>query len=645
MTQQVQDYGADSIQVLEGMEAVRKRPGMYIGSTDQRGLHHLIYEIVDNSVDEFMAGHCSRIDIAIAEDGSVSVTDDGRGIPVDVHEATGKTGVETVMTVLHAGGKFDSKAYGVSGGLHGVGASVVNALSAWTIAEIRKGKRVYHQKYARGVARTDLKYRRASAGDERASGTTISFLADRKIFKDARFDFDTLAARFREMAYLNRGLFISFRSDYHSDRWPNNQVSYYFDGGIASFVASLNAGKAVIHERPIHVEKRTDDGNIVEVALQYNDTFRENVLTFANCINTIDGGTHLTGLRAAVTRAMNDYGRKSRLIGEKDSNLAGEETREGLTAVVSVKIPDPQFEGQTKNKLGNPEVVNQVQSVVSDALTVFLEDNPKDARAIIDKCMTAQKAREAARKARDLVIRKNAMEGGGLPGKLADCSEKNPALSEIYLVEGDSAGGTAKGGRDRRIQAILPLWGKIMNVEKARADRMLSHDAIRSMITALGAGIGDDLNVDRLRYHRIIIMTDADVDGSHIRTLLLTFFFRYMQDLIERGYVYIAQPPLYKVEAGRRTEYAYTEADLERVMTGFKKSHNVKLQRYKGLGEMNSEQLWETTMDPERRTLLQVNIDDAELADQTFTMLMGDEVAPRRHFIQTNALDAVNIDA
>ena len=645
MTQQVQDYGADSIQVLEGMEAVRKRPGMYIGSTDQRGLHHLIYEIVDNSVDEFMAGHCSRIDIAIAEDGSVSVSDDGRGIPVDVHEATGKTGVETVMTVLHAGGKFDSKAYGVSGGLHGVGASVVNALSAWTMAEIKKGKRVYHQKYARGVARTNLKYRRADVGDERTSGTTISFLADRKIFKDARFDFDTLAARFREMAYLNRGLFISFRSDYHADRWPNNQVSYYFDGGIASFVSSLNAGKALIHESPIHVEKRTDDGNIVEVALQYNETFRENVLTFANCINTIDAGTHLTGLRAAVTRAMNDYGRKSKLIGEKDSNLAGEETREGLTAVVSVKIPEPQFEGQTKNKLGNPEVVNQVQSVVSDALTVYLEDNPKDAKAIIDKCMTAQKAREAARKARDLVIRKNAMEGGGLPGKLADCSEKNPALSEIYLVEGDSAGGTAKGGRDRRIQAILPLWGKIMNVEKARADRMLSHDAIRSMITALGAGIGDDLNVDRLRYHRVIIMTDADVDGSHIRTLLLTFFFRYMPQLIDHGYIYIAQPPLYKVEAGRRTEYAYTEADLESVMTGFKKSRNVRLQRYKGLGEMNSEQLWEITMDPERRTLLQVNIDDAELADQTFTMLMGDEVAPRRHFIQTNALDAVNIDA
>ena len=643
MTTQTQDYSAQDIQVLEGMEAVRKRPGMYIGSTEQRGVHHLIYEIVDNSVDEFMAGHCSTVLVTINADRSITVSDDGRGIPTDTHPSTGRPALETIMTTLHAGGKFDSGAYSVSGGLHGVGASVVNALAEWTRVEVTRDARIYSQRYTRGVPDADM---RSKNGRKAAPpGTTITFLPDKLIFGDFDYDFDILLSRFREMAYLNKGLTMRFTSERHADRWPNNAQTFYFDGGISSFVASLNARRELVHPEPVYVERASAEGTMVEVALQYNDSFRENILSFANCINTSDGGTHVTGFRSALTRALNDCGRKTGFIKEKDSNLAGEETREGLTAVISVKLPEPQFEGQTKNKLGNAEVRTQVDAVVFDAMRVYLEDNPKTARDIVEKCLTAQKAREAARRARDMVIRKNAMEGGGLPGKLADCSEKNPALSEIYLVEGDSAGGTAKSGRDRRTQAILPLWGKILNVEKARADRMLAHDAIRSMITALGAGVGDEMNIDRLRYHRVIIMTDADVDGSHIRTLLLTFFFRHMHELIERGYVYIAQPPLYKVEAGRRAEYAYTEAGLDEVMNQFKRARNIKLQRYKGLGEMNSEQLWETTMNPERRTLLRVHIDDAELADHTFTMLMGDDVPPRRHFIQTNALNVKNLDA
>ena len=639
-------YTATDIQVLEGMEAVRRRPGMYIGSTDQRGLHHLIFEIVDNSVDEFMAGFCSSVDITLNEDGSVRVQDDGRGIPVDKHPTTGVSGVETVMTTLHAGGKFGGKAYTVSGGLHGVGASVVNALSEHTRVEVRRASRIYYQDFSRGIRATDLKFRRARQDElgDSETGTTITFLPDKEIFYEYEYDFNTLSQRFKEMAYLNKGLRIRFTSHYHANRWPNNQQTFYFDGGIASFVTNLNQNREVLHTAPIYVEKQLDGGTIVEAALQYNDSFNEFVHSFANCINTVDGGTHITGFRTALTRVLNNYGRKQNLIKDNEPNLASEETREGLTAVVSVKLTDPQFEGQTKNKLGNPEVAGQVNSVVAEALQYYLEDNPADSKRIVEKCQTAQRAREAARKARDLIIRKNAMDGGGLPGKLADCSEKNPALCEIYLVEGDSAGGTAKSGRDRRTQAILPLWGKILNVEKARADKMLSHDGIRSMITAIGAGLDDDLDVNRVRYHRIIIMTDADVDGSHIRTLILTFFFRHMRDLIERGYVYIAQPPLYKTTAGRDTFYTYSEGEQEGMMVQLKNRRTVNIQRYKGLGEMNAEQLWETTMDPDRRTLLQVTIEDAAHADEVFSMLMGDIVAPRRNFIQTHALEVKNLD-
>ncbi|MCE2456547.1 MAG: DNA topoisomerase (ATP-hydrolyzing) subunit B [Dehalococcoidia bacterium] len=637
-------YTATDIQVLEGMEAVRRRPGMYIGSTDQRGLHHLIIEIVDNAVDEFMAGFCESVEITLHEDGSVTVVDDGRGIPVDKHPTTGLSGVETVMTTLHAGGKFGGKAYQVSGGLHGVGASVVNALSEYLNVEVYRSNRVYYQPFSRGIRQEDLRYRRASPDEREKSGTAVTFLPDRQIFHEYEYDFNVLAQRFKEMAYLNKGLRIRFRSHYHADRWPNNEVTYYFDGGISSFVSNLNQTREVLHQKPIYVEKQLEAGTIVEAALQYNDSFNEFVYSFANCVNTHDGGSHITGFRSALTRVMNDYGRKQNIIKESEPNLAGEETREGLTAVISVKLTDPQFEGQTKGKLGNPEVRTQVESVVAEAVQYYLEDNPTDAKRIIEKCLTAQRAREAARKARDLIIRKNAMDGGGLPGKLADCAEKNPEFCEIYLVEGDSAGGTAKGGRDRRTQAILPLWGKILNVEKARADKMLSHDGIRSMITAIGAGLDDDLDVTKLRYHRIIIMTDADVDGSHIRTLILTFFFRHMRELIERGHVYIAQPPLYKITAGRDSHYAYSEGEREGVMIQLKNRRNVHLQRYKGLGEMNAEQLWETTMDPERRTLLQVTIEDAAGADEVFSTLMGDVVAPRRNFIQTHALEVKNLD-
>ena len=645
-TERIDDnYTATDIQVLEGMEAVRRRPGMYIGSTDQRGLHHLIIEIVDNAVDEFMAGFCSGVEITLNEDGSVRVVDDGRGIPVDKHPTTGLSGVETVMTTLHAGGKFGGKAYTVSGGLHGVGASVVNALSERLLVEVTRGSRVYYQEFSRGIRQGELRYRMAKDGERGApDGTAVTFLPDKEIFGSFEYDFNTLSQRFKEMAYLNKGLQLRFRSHYHADRWPNNEATYYFDGGIGSFVRNLNQTRETLHEKPIYVEKRVEDGSIVEAALQYNDSFNELVYSFANCVNTVDGGTHITGFRAALTRALNDYGRKQSLIKESDPNLAGEETREGLTAVISVKLTEPQFEGQTKGKLGNPEMRTHVESVVAEAVQFYLEDNPADAKKIVEKCLTAQRAREAARKARDLIIRKNAMDGGGLPGKLADCAEKNPELCELYLVEGDSAGGTAKGGRDRETQAILPLWGKILNVEKARADKMLSHDGIRSMITAIGAGMDDDIDLDRLRYHRVIIMTDADVDGSHIRTLILTFFFRHMRELIENGHLYIAQPPLYKITAGRDSHYAYSEGEREGVMVQLKGRRGVSIQRYKGLGEMNAEQLWETTMDPERRTLLRVEIDDAASADETFSMLMGDVVAPRRNFIQTNALEVKNLD-
>ena len=636
-------YSASDIQVLEGMEAVRKRPGMYIGSTDQRGLHHLIYEIVDNSVDEFMGGYSSSVNVTIQEDGSILVTDDGRGIPVDKHQATGMNAVETVMTTLHAGGKFGGKAYAVSGGLHGVGASVVNALSEWVKVSVYREEKIFRQEYSRGITQTEMTSENDPDGKNSETGTTIEFMPDTDIFGDLVFDFAVLSNRFKEMAYLNKGLEISFKSDWHSNRWPNNEVTYYFDGGISSFVRGLNQKRGVVHEDPIYVEKDFE-GTKVEVALQYNDSYSEFVYAFANCINTEDGGTHVTGFRSALTRVLNDFGRKSKLIKDNEPNLAGEDTREGLTAVISVKLKDPQFEGQTKNKLGNPEARTQVETVLGEALQIFLEDNPKEAKAIIDKCMTSQRAREAARKARELIIRKNAMDGGGLPGKLADCSEKNPALCEIYLVEGDSAGGTAKMGRNRRFQAILPLWGKILNVEKARADKIVEHDAIRSMITAIGAGLDEDFDVEKLRYHRVIIMCDADVDGSHIRTLLLTFFFRHMPELIHHGHLYIAQPPLYKISVGRKDQYVYTDAEREEVLGQLDGKRNVHIQRYKGLGEMNSDQLWNTTMNPDSRTLLQVGVADAVIADDTFTVLMGDEVAPRRNFIQTHALEVTNLD-
>ena len=636
-------YSASDIQVLEGMEAVRKRPGMYIGSTDQRGLHHLIYEIVDNSVDEFMGGYCSGVKVTIQEDGSVLVTDNGRGIPVDKHPTTGMTALETVMTTLHAGGKFGGKAYAVSGGLHGVGASVVNALSKWVKVSVNRDNKIFRQEYSRGITQTEMTSEQDPNGKTNATGTTIEFMPDTEIFGDLVYDFAVLSNRFKEMAYLNKGLEISFKSDWHASRWPSNEVTYYFDGGISSFVRGLNQKRGVVHEEPIYVEKDFE-GTKVEVALQYNDSYSEFVYAFANCINTEDGGTHVTGFRSALTRVLNDFGRKSKLIKENEPNLAGEDTREGITAVISVKLKDPQFEGQTKNKLGNPEARTQVETVLGEALQIFLEDNPKEAKAIIDKCMTSQRAREAARKARELIIRKNAMDGGGLPGKLADCSEKNPELCEIYLVEGDSAGGTAKMGRNRRFQAILPLWGKILNVEKARADKIVEHDAIRSMITAIGAGLDEDFDVEKLRYHRVIIMCDADVDGSHIRTLLLTFFFRHMPELIHHGHLYIAQPPLYKIAVGRKDQYVYSETEREEVLGQLEGKRNVNIQRYKGLGEMNSDQLWHTTMNPESRTLLQVSVSDAVIADDTFTVLMGDEVAPRRNFIQTHALEVTNLD-
>ena len=636
-------YTAADIQVLGAMEAVRRRPGMYIGSTDQRGLHHLIYEIVDNSVDEFMAGQCSRVDIRILEDGTVRTEDDGRGIPVDIHPTTRISAVETVMTTLHAGGKFGGKAYTVSGGLHGVGASVVNALASKLRVEVYRDGKLYHQEFSKGKRQTELISEDVDESNAGKRGTVISFMPDTEIFGEYIYDFGMLAQRFKEMAYLNKGMQIDFRSDWHFELWPKNQVSYFFDGGISSFVRSLNQNRDVVHPDPIYMEKQVN-GTIVETALQYNDSFNEFVYSFANCINTGDGGTHVTGFRAALTRVINDYGRKQKLIRESEPNLAGEDTREGLTAIISVKLTDPQFEGQTKGRLGNPEVRNQVETVVAEAVQIFLEDHPQEAKRILEKCMTSQRAREAARKARDLIIRKNAMDGGGLPGKLADCSEKNPALSELYLVEGDSAGGTAKMGRDRRTQAILPLRGKILNVEKARADKMLAHEEIRALITAIGAGLDEDLNLEKLRYHRIIIMTDADVDGSHIRTLLLTFFYRHMVPLITHGHLYIAQPPLYKITSGKQVQYAYNEGESEEILLRLDGKRNLGVQRYKGLGEMNATQLWDTTMNPETRTLLQVSQGDPADDDQIFSVLMGDVVEPRRNFIQAHALEVKNLD-
>ncbi len=631
-------YTADDIQVLEGLEAVRRRPGMYIGGTDFKALHHMVYEVVDNSIDEAMAGYCDRIAVILHKDGSVTVQDWGRGIPVDIHKQTGKSALETVLTKLHAGGKFGSGAYKVSGGLHGVGVSAVNALSDWMEVEVRKEGKLYFQRYQRGIPQDDVKVIGVSNGE---TGTRTTFLPDKTIFTETtEFRFETLEQRFREMAFLNRGLTIEF-TDERTDNGAR-YLNFYFEGGVRSFVRYLNKNRAVLHE-PVYVEKEAE-GNIIEVAIQYNDGFNESVFAFANTINTPDGGTHLTGMRSALTRTVNDWARRQGLLKESDPSFTGEDTREGLTAIISVKLPDPQFESQTKVKLLNIEIRNQVESVLGEALSEWLERNPKDGRKIVEKCTTSSRARDAARKARDLVIRKSALESLTLPGKLADCSERDPAKCELYIVEGDSAGGSAKQGRDRRFQAILPLRGKILNVEKARLDKSLANREIQSLVQALGSGIGDAVDLSNLRYHRVLIMTDADVDGSHIRTLLLTMFFRYMPTLIENGHLYIAQPPLYLVKKGKEARYAYSDAERDKLVNEFGGMQGLTLQRYKGLGEMNPDQLWETTMNPTNRILLQVTIEDAAVADRTFDMLMGNEVAPRKRFIQTHAKKVRNLD-
>ena len=627
------DYTAASIQVLEGLEAVRRRPGMYIGSTDVRGLHHLVWEVVDNSIDEAMAGHATRIDVTIAADGTVTVQDDGRGVPVGRH-ATGKDALEVVHTVLHAGGKFGGGGYKVSGGLHGVGVSVVNALSEWLRVETARDGSVWAQEYVRGKPTMPVTKVGPQGGRR---GTRTIFRADHEMFESTDYSFDTITQRLRESAYLNKGLWIRL-TDERADR----ERSFYFEGGLVSFVRHLNRNKEVLHARPISVEKR-DGATSIEVALQYNDSFTENVFAFANNINTVDGGTHVTGFRAALTSSLNDWARKAGILKDADSNLSGDDVREGLTAVVSVKLVDPQFEGQTKAKLGNAEVKAQVQAAVAEGMVQYLEENPAEGRRIIEKSLTAARAREAARKARDLVIRKGALEGMALPGKLADCQERDPARSELYLVEGDSAGGSAKMGRNRRFQAVLPLRGKVLNVEKARLDRVLSSENVRPLIIALGAGIGDTFDLAKLRYHRIIIMTDADVDGAHIRTLLLTFFYRHMGQIIEKGHLYIAQPPLYRVSTGKQTLYAQSEKEREAAIKKLN-SKNISVQRFKGLGEMNADQLWETTMNPQSRTLLRAEIEDGVEADAIFTMLMGEKVAPRKSFIMSEARKVQNLD-
>jgi DNA gyrase subunit B len=629
------DYSAADIQVLGGREAVRRRPGMYIGSTDQRGLHHLVYEIAYNSVDEAMGGFCDSIQVILHADNSVTVIDNGRGIPVDVHPTTKKSALETVLTVLHAGAKFGGKTYQVSGGLHGVGLSVVNALSEWMEVTVRRDGKQYRQRYERGIPQTKLEV----VGKADDSGTTISFLADKEIFTDHIYDFDVIAERLRETAYLNKGLEFRIIDERH-----DRKLAYYFEGGISGFVRRLNRNRMVRNRTPIVLSKAINQ-TIVEVALQYNDGYTDNTLTFANCVNTIDGGTHLTGFRSALTRVLNDWGRRNKLIKEDEPNLVGDDVREGLTAVVSVKLAEPQFEGQTKGKLGNIEIKSIVESVVVEELGLYLEEHPDDAKKILEKSLTAAKAREAARKARELVIRKGSLESGTLPGKLADCSEKDPALSELFLVEGDSAGGSAKQGRNRRYQAILPLRGKILNVEKATAEKMLGQEEIRTIITALGAGIDEDFDVARLRYHKVVLMTDADVDGAHIRTLLLTFFFRHMADIVHGGYLYIAQPPLYRIKSGKQEQWVYSDEERDEVLAALKgKAAKADIQRYKGLGEMSAEQLWETTMNPATRTLLRVTVEDVSKADNIFSVLMGGEVPPRKAFIQAHAKSVKNLD-
>ena len=636
------NYTASDIQVLEGLEAVRKRPGMYIGSTDLRGIHHLIYEIVDNSVDEAMAGHCDSISIGIAGNGAVTVQDNGRGIPVDKHPATGVSALETVMTTLHAGGKFGGGAYKVSGGLHGVGASVVNALSEHLRAEVSRDGRTHFQEYRRGEPRGEMK--RSGRTDEH--GTRVSFRPDPQIFPAIDYDFDTLAAHFKEVAYLNRALEINFRSEWSLEKRQGDiERTYFFDSGIASMVKNLNRNRKAIQQMPCHYEKTVDDTS-VEFALQYNDGFAESVLSFANCINTQEGGSHITGFRSALTRVINDYARKHGFLKEAEANLAGEDVREGLAAVISVRLQDPQFEGQTKSKLGNPETRTAAESVVAEGLTLYLEENQAEAKRVIDKCLTSRKAREAARRAREMVIRKNAMDGSSLPGKLADCSERDPSRSELYIVEGESAGGSAKMGRDRAFQAILPLKGKIMNVERVlrQPEKMIAHEEIRALVSAIGAGEGPEFQTEKMRYHKIIIMTDADVDGSHIRTLILTFIFRRMPAMIEAGRLYIAQPPLYRIQRGRNIRYAFDDDEKDQMVGEAGEAGGVRLQRYKGLGEMNPDQLWETTMDPEGRQMLKVEVEEAAHADGVFTLLMGEVVEPRRNFISTHARSVQNLD-
>lgn len=628
-------YDASKITVLEGLEAVRRRPGMYIGSTDVRGLHHLVFEVVDNAIDEALAGYCNRIEIVIAADHVVTVVDNGRGIPVDIHAQTGKSALEVVMTKLHAGAKFGQGGYKVASGLHGVGVSAVNALSEWFESTVRRDGKVYRQEYVRGVPKGQVK-EIGKYGKNESTGQTQRFYPDKQIFKIIDYKFEALAQRFREMAFLTRGLTIYFR-----DERENREASFYFEGGIVSFVRYLNKARKTLHE-PFFVSQQIED-NQIEAAIQYTDTYNESTFTFANNINTVDGGTHLTGFRTALTRTLNDFGRKNNVLKEADPNLTGDDTREGLTAIVSVKLAEPQFESQTKAKLGNAEVKTQVEAVISEALGRWLEDHPRDGKGIIEKGITAARAREAARHARDLVIRKSALESLSLPGKLADCSEREPDKCELYIVEGDSAGGSAKQGRDRKFQAILPLRGKIMNVEKSRLDKMLQNEEIRAMITAIGTGVGNQFNAEGLRYSRVVVMTDADVDGSHIRTLLLTFFFRYMPGLIEDGHLFIAQPPLYKIKLNKTEQYLYDDRELEALRKKSRNDH-LDIQRYKGLGEMNPEQLWETTMNPEKRTILQVTIQDAAEADRTFDMLMGNEVAPRKRFIQTHAKNVRNLD-
>jgi DNA gyrase subunit B len=620
------EYTAEDIQVLGGREAVRRRPGMYIGSTDQRGLHHMLYEIVYNSIDEAMAGSCDHITVVLRKDGSATVIDNGRGIPVGIHPTTKVSALETVMTVLHAGAKFGGKSYTVSGGLHGVGASVVNALSESVKVEVRLDGKLYSQEYKRGVPVAPVKV----IGEAEGTGTTTTFLADKQIFTELNYDFETICERLREMAYLNKGVEISIVDEVH-----DRENTFYFEGGIASFVRHLNRNRDVRHQLPIYISKSVNS-TAIEVALQYNDSFSESAFSFANCVNTVDGGTHLTGFRSALTRALNDYAKKNKLLKDDDPNLTGEDVREGLTSIVSVKLSEPQFEGQTKGKLGNIEIKSQVESAVNDGLSLYLEEHPDEAKKIIEKCITSARAREAARKARDLIIRKSGLDSGTLPGILADCSERDPQQCELFLVEGPSAGGSAKEGRNRRFQAILPLRGKILNVEKAAPDKMLANAEIRTMITAIGAGIDDDFEPEKIRYHKIILMSDADVDGAHIRTLLLTFFFRHMRKLIEAGYLYIAQPPLYRIKTSEGVKWVYTEPEKDEALKQ-STSRKTELQRYKGLGEMSAEQLWETTMDPANRTLLSVSIEDAAEADRTFQMLMGDEVPPRKSFIQAHA--------